>query len=176
VSGAGALESALLENRRAHEAYVQSASAIPPEAWDRPAAAGKWSPGEITEHLRLSLDALERELRGETGIAVRVSGWKQVLLRHWVLPRMLRTRRFPAGVRAPRETRPATPDAPPAEALRRLAGALDRFEKACAAQPRPLRRLTHPYFGALTLPRFHRLLALHTLHHRAQLPPGPWKN
>ena len=176
MSGAAALEAALLENRRAHETYVRTASAIPAEAWDRPAAPGKWSPGEITEHLRLALDALERELRGEPAIAVRVSGWKQVLLRHGLLRWMLRTRRFPAGVRAPRELRPAAPDAPPAEALVRLTGAFDRFETACAAQALPRRRLTHPYFGGLTLPRFHRLLALHTLHHRAQLPLGPWKN
>jgi hypothetical protein len=176
VSRREALAAALLENRRAHEAYVQSASGIPPEEWDRTAGPGKWSAGEITEHLRLALEALDRELRGEPAMKHRVPGWKQFLLRNLVLPRMLRTRRFPRGVRAPRETRPSAPAALPAEALRRLTEALDRFEAACAEHGQPRRRLTHPYFGGLALPQFHRLLALHTLHHRAQLPPGPWKN
>jgi hypothetical protein len=170
VSGRDALAAALLENRRAHEAFVQSASGIPREAWDRPASPGKWSAGEITAHLRLALEALDRELRGEPPMRNRVPAWKRFVLRSFVLPFMLRTGRFPKGVPAPRETRPSAPQSPPAEALRHLMEALDRFETGCAAQERPRLRLTHPYFGGLTLPRFHRLLALHTRHHRAQLP------
>jgi hypothetical protein len=175
VSRREALAAALLENRRAHEAYVHGASGIPPDAWDRPSSPGKWSAGEITEHLRLALEAVDRELAGERPMNRRLPGWKQFLLRNLVLPRILRTRRFPTGARAPRETRPSGPAVPPAEALRRLTEALDRFETACAERG-PRCHLTHPYFGRLDLPRFHRLLALHTLHHRAQLPSGPWKN
>lgn len=125
------LAAALRENRLAHEEYVNAASAIPPEAWALPAKPGKWSAGEITEHLRLALEALDRELRGEAPMKSRVPTWKQFLLRSGVLPWMLRKGWFPTGVRAPRETRPAAPAVAPADALRELMQALDRFEAAC---------------------------------------------
>jgi hypothetical protein len=171
----GALAAALAEHRAALAAFVERARRVPPAQWERPAAPGKWSAGEITEHLRLALEALDRELRGDSAMRRVLPWWKRILLRRTVLPRILRTGRFPKGV-APREVRPSAPGIGQAEALRRLTEALGRFEAACGNRSAFGRRLTHPYFGGLALPRYYRLLALHTLHHREQLPRGPWKD
>jgi hypothetical protein len=168
--GQDALEAALAEHHAAVEDYVARASRIPPEDWHRPVAAGKWSPGEITEHLRLAMEKLDLELRGESEMKAVLPPWKRLLLRRTVLPRMLRTGRFPKGVRAPREIRPLTQGPVRDEALRGLSETAARFEASSAAAASPTRRLTHPYFGGLPLARFHRLLALHTRHHREQLP------
>jgi DinB superfamily len=171
----GSLAAAVAGHRAALELYAVRAREIPPSEWDQPATPGKWSPGEITEHLRLALETLEGELRGEGAMRCLLPWWKRFLLRQTILPRILSTGRFPRGVRAPREIRPASTDATPAAALSRLSATAERFAAACVAQRTLARRLTHPYFGGLPLSRFHRLLAAHTLHHREQLPRGPWE-
>jgi hypothetical protein len=177
MNGRDALAAALAEHRAAVETYLRRAAEVSSERWSCAVAPGKWSPEEITEHLRLALDRLDRELRGETAMRCRLPAWKRFLLRRRALPGILRTGRFPRGVPAPREIRPSAPGTPQGEALRGLAAAAEGFAAACRAESSPARRrLTHPYFGSLALPQFHRLLALHTLHHRDQLPPGTEKN
>jgi hypothetical protein len=169
------LEVALAEHRAAVHAFVSLASGISQADWDRPAAQGKWSPGEITAHLRLTLERLREELEGGRRMRYVLPSWKRLCLRWVILRRILRTGRFPNGAPAPRETRPASSGPPQAEALRDLVAAADELATACRSCPTARRRLTHPYFGSLTVARFHRLLAIHTLHHRAQLPGGQWR-
>jgi hypothetical protein len=169
--GRAHLAAALADHRAAHEAYVRRAGRIPSDQWRRPATPGKWSPSEITEHLRLALETLRRELEGQPAMRVILTPWKRFTLRWTILPSILRTGRFPRGVRAPREIRPADPPEERDEALRRLDEAHARFASACGEPSAAGRRLTHPYFGPLPLTRFHRLLARHADHHARQLPP-----
>ena len=171
MSPRDALSAAVAEHRAAIASFVERAAGLPPELWSRPAAPGKWSPEEITEHLRLSFARLELELGGGPAMRRVVPAWKRFLLRRRVLPKILRARKFPRGAPAPREIRPTAPGTSPDEALKNLAAAADRFAHASGAEPGARRRLTHPYFGPLTLVQMHRLLALHAIHHRDQLPP-----
>jgi len=167
---ANALSAAMAEHRAALDAYVARAGRVPSEDWERPRSSGKWSPAEITEHLRLALEKLREELEGQPAMRIVLPAWKTFLLRRTILRRILRTRRFPRNAPAPREIRPVSPGLPRDEALKRLAEASDRFEAASGAVPARGRRLTHPYFGEIPLARFHRLLATHTRHHGEQLP------
>lgn len=167
---AAALSAALAEHRAALDAYAARAGRVPPEDWERPCTPGKWSPAEITEHLRLALEKLREELEGKPAMRIVLPAWKTFLLRRTILRRILRTRRFPRNAPAPREIRPASPGLPRDTALKRLVDEADRFETASRAGTARGRRLTHPYFGTIPLARFHRLLATHARHHGEQIP------
>jgi hypothetical protein len=170
-----AFQAALVEHGSSIEAFLSAAEAVPEAQWIFPVAEGKWSPGQITEHLSLSLEAVAREVRGESSMRYRLSWWKRLWARHRYLPGILETRRFPSGARAPRETRPAETAALRGEALARLRAASAGIERIYAENPRAAgRRLRHPYFGALTAPDFFGVIALHARHHAGQLPSaGP---
>ena len=162
------LEKALAAHRAALDDFAARALRVEAAAWARPPAEGKWSPAEITEHLRLSLDAVCRELSGGPAMRPMVPAAVRTLLRWRLLPRILRNGRVPKA-RAPREARPAAPDLDAPRALQRLAEELARFESACRACDRSA-RISHPYFGRLTLSKANRLLAVHARHHAAQVP------
>jgi hypothetical protein len=166
-----AFQAALSEHRSSIEAFLAAAEAVPEAQWMRAVAPGKWSPGQITEHLSLSLEAVAREIRGEPSMQYRLSWWKRAWARHRYLPGMLEKKRFPSGARAPREARPAETTVPRGEALARLRAANTGIERVYAENPQAsARRLRHPYFGALTAPDFFGVISLHALHHRSQLP------
>lgn len=168
-----AFQTALADHRSSIEAFLSAAEAVPEAQWMRPVAEGKWSPGQIAEHLSLSLEAVAREVRGESSMRYRLPWWKRFWVKHRYLPGILETKRFPSGARAPRETRPAEAAAPRGEALGRLRAANAGIERIYAENPRAAgRRLRHPYFGALAAPDFFGVIALHALHHRSQLPPS----
>jgi len=165
------LELALARHRDAVAAFLSSAAATEPDAWSRPASEGKWSPAQIAEHLSLAVEAVKRELDRGPSMRIVLPAWKRFLLRRTVLPGLLATGRFPAGVRAPREIRPAVSTATREETLRRLEIAASELEASCRQDPRGgTLRLSHPYFGALPASDLIRILAWHALHHRAQLP------
>src|ERR1022692_1036206 len=116
-------QAALTEHGSAIEAFRETAQAIAAEDWRRPLREGKWSPCEITEHVGLSLEAVRKDLVGESAMRYRLSAWKRWTLRRLVLPRLLRTGRFPSGVRAPREVRPSESDTSREQSLERLRAA-----------------------------------------------------
>jgi len=101
---------------------------------------------------------------------IRTKLWQRVLLKVTMVPRILAGRGFPVGARAPRETRPAltSTDQGAAIAFRDRAG---RFEVAAAeAQSgRPRTRLTHAYFGRMSLRDSVLICARHIQHHQKQL-------
>lgn len=164
-------EAVLAEHRSSVESFLSAAEAVPEAQWMRPVAEGKWSPGQITEHLSLSLEAVAREVRGEYAMPFRLSWWKRLWVRQRYLPDILERKRFPSGARAPRDLRPAGVAAPRGEALARLRAADAAIARVYAENPRAAgRRLRHPYFGALTTPDFFSVISLHALHHRSQLP------
>jgi len=165
------LETALLEHRSSIEAFLAAAEAVPEAQWARPVGPGKWSPGQISEHLSLTLEAVAREVRGGPPIPFRLAWWQRFWIKQRYLPGILERKQFPSGARAPREIRPAAVAAPRGEALARLGTANTGIARAYAENPQAAgRRLRHPYFGALTAPDFFAVNALHVLHHRSQLP------
>lgn len=161
----------LLRSHRAAVAdFASAAASVSPEAWTRPRAEGKWSPAEVVEHLALSYAALLGELEGKTPLRVHPPLWRQWLLRLVFLPRLIAGKPFPAGIKAPREIRPAAAGSQK-DAVERFRDLAGRFEEAADAArvERPKLRLTHPFFGALPLARMVGLSAAHTRHHQRQL-------
>jgi len=135
-------------------------------------SAGGWSPAQITEHVTAGIEIVTAELAGRAGMALRLSAPRRFLLRMTVLPRILRTGRFPARARAPRELRPSDHMVTQAEAMTRLQAAVAALERTAAVPDAGGRRLTMPYFGRIPAPRGIRFLAMHARHHMAQMKGG----
>ena len=164
----------LVVSQAVHEqavaAFLAAARVVPTYDWNRPLGPGKWSPGEIAEHLRLTYALADAELTGGKGLRIRSSFWLRKMLRLLYLPGILRSGRFPGGVMAPREVRPG---AGPFDQPATLAG-LEANAKAVgenlAARDAPRGPvLTHHLFGGLDVVQAWRLLTVHTEHHRRQL-------
>jgi hypothetical protein len=77
-------------HRGAVSAFVDAARADSPAQWTTPRAPGKWSPGQVTEHVALAYEQSDRMLHGTfTGSA---KPWYQQLLARWLgLPPLLRS-------------------------------------------------------------------------------------
>ncbi len=150
--------------------YLDTAGAVAPERWSATPAPGKWSPAEITRHLALAYAALAAEQSGGLVIPIALPTWKAWALRTVVLPRLLRGKPFPRGVKSPREVRPRGELPGQPELLTEFEGATARFLSAyLAASQRTGARATHPYFGRLQLSDMFRFASIHTEHHRRQL-------
>jgi hypothetical protein len=158
---------ALQHHRDAATAVLATAAGVPPEQWSRPVAAGKWSPAEITEHLRLTTAALRQEIESGGGMRIRTSWPRRLLLRAIFLGRILSTGRFPAGAKAVREIQPRGGPFDQTETIRGLDAELRRFEAALAEHPRA--RMTHPIFGVASASTGLRFCVVHLLHHREQI-------
>jgi hypothetical protein len=167
------LAQAVADHRAAIEDVARIVESQDPAGWTQAREPGKWSPAEIAQHLLLSYEMVQAELNGGTGFRVALPWWKRLPLRWTVLPKIF-AGQFPRGAPAPRESRPKTGAASPAEAARALREHADRFERALAAAGAAGRvRVTHPYFGRLTVPQMLKLGAVHTAHHGAQFPKAP---
>lgn len=159
------------EHSAAVEAFATAAARVPAGEWPRRPAPEAWSPGEITMHLVLASEAALRELAGGDPMAPRLVWWMRPLARWTILPRILRGEGFPAGVRAPRETRPGERLLDSSEAIqlfRQRAAELERALDQARGQGKRS-RLTHPHFGRLGLAQAVGLLTEHIRHHRLQL-------
>jgi hypothetical protein len=160
------LQTALHTHHEAVQAFLAAARAVPEARWTQPRAEGKWSPGQIAEHLALAYESAREVLQG------RVPGQApprllRPLIRTLLLKPVLWLGRFPAPSKAPAELRPgASPAAAPA-LLDRLQAAAAAFERDAAAARSPT--LDHPAFGRLPLVDLVRLQEIHTKHHHAQL-------
>jgi hypothetical protein len=167
---AGDWQATVDDHRASVLEFLAAARAVDEECWARPSAPGKWSPGQVAEHLRVTYEVLLRELRGGSGMRIRLPWWRRAVLRATVLPRIVARGRFPAGAPAVREIRPG--DGPFDRAatlsgLETLAAALGEQLEA-----RPGASLSHAFFGKMTAPVGLRVLAAHNRHHAAQLPPA----
>ena len=81
------LQTAASDSRRAVGAFVAAARAVPAYAWTRPAAPGKWSPGQVTEHVALAYELSLAVLRKTyTGFSL------PRLMRPFARPEMLTAR------------------------------------------------------------------------------------
>lgn len=168
-------ESARRALERQHEdavaRFAALAAAVDARAWPAEPAPGKWSPAQVTEHVLLSYEALFRELLEGAPMRLRTTWWQRVFLRAVFLPRILRTGRIPAGVRAPRELRPGAGLEPldQASSIAKLRASARRADEELATRGGSV-RVTHPYFGALEGLDVLRFFAIHTAHHAEQLP------
>lgn len=151
--------------------YIYLASDLDEAAWRSPVAEGKWSPMEITEHLRAAYEILLREQETGVGLRPRSGFFLRTFLRVAILPSIFRKRSFPAGAKAPSEIRPINCIEDRTEALAKLRELGER----CAAvlgekRADPNAKLTHHLFGTLTPAKGLDFVTIHLENHTRQLP------
>ncbi len=143
---------------------------MPPDRWQRPPRPNKWSAATLTEHLSVTY-AYGRDAattgRGMRLLVPRPIAWAA---RTFILPRMLASQKFARGAKAPAEVRPDVGESAAltqAEAKMRLTERADESLAAFdrAMRERPELRITHAYFGPLSLLLTLRMLSAHTRHH-----------
>ena len=151
-------------------AYAATARAVPPSQWNEPATGGKWSPAQVTEHLRMTYTVVNAELEGGQGLRLRSSLWFRTFLRLVYLGKILRTGMMPRGALAPREVRPGPGPFDQELTISAMEKAADSFESKLAGREAVGGAvLTHHLFGRITGPKAWRFMAVHTEHHRRQL-------
>ena len=160
------LQSALQTHRAAVEEFLATARQVSVAQWSRPRAPGKWSPGQVAEHLALAYEVNRRVLNG----SFPGNGAPRLLrpvLRTFLLNPVLKRGKFIPGSKSPKVFRPGS--APPQQAplLGRLQIAVKAFETDANATPGDA--VEHPIFGRLGLADFVRLQEIHTRHHRNQV-------
>lgn len=166
---------ALAEHREAAEAFATHVATVADARWPVPRAPGKWSAAEESLHVRQVYDVMLATLSGGPGLRPRVPEWRAALYRRLLFPVLHRLGRLPRGIRAPREVKPAAAEAveaTPAQRAAELRAGARAFEAALLAARdagRPI-ALRHPYFGRLDGPTALRFVAVHTRHHRRNLP------
>ena len=172
TSHGAAWDAAAGQHRTAIASYLARARRLTSERWVVPRAPGKWSPAEISEHLALTYELGLGELRGGPSAEIRTSFWMRLVLRWFVMPKLLAGGTLTRAVTAPREIRNpvAGEQAATLARLEQLAGVLEG-ELDVAATRGPL-RFTHPYFGALSAVQALGFLAFHARHHEAQVAQG----
>lgn len=166
-----ALTTAREANQRSVAEFVAAARDIAPADWGRETAPGKWSPAQVTEHVTLAYEATRGILRGPASGGV--PRLLRPLIRQFYVRPILRSGRFPPNGKAPRQFRPSGSPVPPEALCARLEDAARGFEaelERLASEGK--QAVEHPVFGRVELPDALRFLALHTAHHRQQLPGG----
>src|SRR5689334_10139475 len=154
---------ALACHASASAAFAAAAEAVEPDAWDLPRAEGKWSPGQIADHLIQTYDVLLREIAGGAGMKVRTRPWLRLLLRITYMPRILRGGWFPARAPAPPEIRPSKEPREQRSTVALFRQRAREFE--AAVQEAPEARITHAYFGPLKPAAGVLFCARHIEHH-----------
>lgn len=163
------LEKVVADNRQAVSDFVAAATAIEAADWGRAPAEGKWSPGQVTEHVAISYELSQGILHG-TFPGRGMPSFLRPLIRVLALKPVLRKGRFGRPVKTfPAFEPAASPTA--AEAITaRLQKAADSFEEhvqTAAASGKTA--LNHPFFGNCPLTDYMLLQVIHTNHHRGQL-------
>jgi len=163
------LQSTAIDNRQAVGAFITAARAVPQSAWTQPPAPGKWSPGQVTEHVAIAYE-LARAILNGTFSGRAAPRLLRPLIRTIVFNPIVKTGRFKKGAKAPAPFQPTASPASVAELAARLQAAANAFEKDVEAAARSGRTLVdHPFFGRVTLSDYSRLQAIHTRHHSQQL-------
>lgn len=164
------LHGALQTHRTAVEEFLAAARQVPVAQWNQPRAPGKWSPGQVTEHLALAYEVNRRVVNGSFS-GNGAPRLLRPLLRTLLLKPVLKRGSFIPGSKSPKVFRPAISPPQKAPLLGRLQIAAKAFETDAGALASDA--IEHPIFGRLSLADFVRLQEIHTRHHRNQvLPPA----
>jgi hypothetical protein len=165
------LQVVITADRQAVGAFVDTARRVPSAQWAVPRAPGKWSPGQVTEHVTLTYEQSRRMLLGT--FAGPVQPWFLQLLARWIFLRLMFTRGdFGKAAVAPDFIQPGGSPASSGDLLARLETAVGDLETDLIAASNGRRtHLDHPIFGRLPLADLLRFLMLHTQHHQPQLSP-----
>ena len=172
IDGMPDLQSTIIDNRQAVDAFIAAARAVRQTAWTTPRAPRKWSPGQVTEHVAIAYEVSRAILNGTFSgrAAPRIV---RPLIRILALNPVLKTGRFRQGMKAPAPFLPTASPASVADLTARVQAAAGAFEGEIEAAARQGRTFVdHPFFGRVTLADYSRLQAIHTRHHAQQLGSG----
>jgi hypothetical protein len=166
------LDAELSSHREALEAFSASIESLDHTVLNSQPAAGKWSPAQVAEHLRLTYVTLSEELEGQGGFRVRTKWWQQRLLRFRYLQQILGQGRFPKGVPATREIRPGDGPFERTAVIATLRAEAVRFLRLVpvVAQQAGV-GVTHPFLGKVGLLQGIRFKTQHIRHHHQQVLP-----
>lgn len=166
-----AVEYLLARNGTAVAKFVNTARGVPPARWTQQLAPHEWTPAQHAGHLVLSYQAMTRDLRGEGLLALIGTRRQRFIWRLFGLSQVLVAGRIPHGAPSPRELLPADASPDRITTLDSLQQRVAEFDTAIrhASNTAPRHRLTHPYFGRLSLIQAIRLAEAHTLHHATLL-------
>ena len=167
------LDKMAADNRKAVTEFCETANTFEPEAWEQSPAEGKWSPRQIAEHLALTYELSKGILHGEFP-GRSMPGFVRPVIRVLALKPVLKKGRFGRPVKTFPAFEPgATPTAVDALTARvqRASTALEEDMQQRAGSGEGT--LNHPFFGKVSLTDYMLLQAIHTSHHRAQLPIKP---
>ena len=164
------LETALADNRAAVAELAAAARAVDPGVWNAPRPGGGWAPAQILQHVAIVYE-YSRDIVFGTPPGGSLPRFLRPLLRRFVVDSTLKAGRFTRKGRAPAMFQPS-PEAPSAaEGIARLEAAVAGFEAAIrSGHPEGRHNVTHPFFGRIPTRDYVRFQAIHTRHHRAQLP------
>jgi hypothetical protein len=163
------LASALKAHHDAVEAFLATAASVPLAQWTVPRAPGKWSPGQVADHLAIAYDA-NRGLLHLTSPGRGAPRLLRPLLRVLLFNPVLRRGAFIPGSKTPKMLQPSDSPAGPEALLARLRSAANDFESD--AKTSPSATIDHPIFGRLSLVDFVRFQEIHTRHHQRQVTPA----
>ena len=166
------LQERLDDHQAAVRGFIHRAQTLAGDQWLRPRAAGKWTPAQETRHVILTYEAFMRDLNDVERIRLRGTRFRRFIWKAIGLTAILWKGRIIRAVRAPRVTTPEVESAPASELLPALQECATRFESVFSEKwvREPERRISHPFFGLITLDQSIRLAAVHTRHHAALLP------
>lgn len=163
------LKTVIANNRQAVTDFLTTAGAFAPSEWGRPRAPGKWSPGQVTEHLVLTYE-LGRGILHGTFPGPTAPRVVRPLIRVLFLKRVLRRGQFGRPAKTLEPLEPAASPASPEVLAGRLQAAATAFEEDMETAARSGHAtLDHPFFGKVHLDDYVRLQVIHTHHHHAQL-------
>ena len=167
------LQVLLQDHGHAVQEFVDRARALSRSQWVTPRGDGKWTPAQETRHVILAYEAFLRELNGGTSMRLRGNVVSRRVWRLFGLTSILWRKRIPVAVRAPREVRPEAVTQGPDQLLPELQRRAREFDELFATLWRttPKRKVTHPFFGKLSLDHGIRFACVHIRHHAAFLPP-----
>lgn len=163
------LDEATGRQRAALSLFFEAVGRLSPAQWEQPVAPGKWSPGQLAEHLALTYEIAAQAVRGTSSIPALPKPVRPILraLVLWTI----RRGKFPRGGRAVKSLLPSDRVADREGILARLAKAADDFAaESSAALRKDHSTFVHPLFGTMRVVDYVLLNDLHTRHHTAQLP------
>ena len=163
----------LAKHRNAAAEYAMTAAAVGEGRWLKPIADGKWSPAEITEHLRLVYEGSLRELNRGSGMRLRTNWLMQRFLRFAFLKKILKTGQFPKGAKAPSEVKPTVTNTDQTAAIAQFSTLAGEFETLLEKRKGDADcGLSHHLFGKLSPLEGLQLVTTHMRHHHRQLAAG----
>jgi hypothetical protein len=146
------------------------ARAIPADRWTVPRAPGKWSPGQVVEHVVKSWEGHRYLVTHETALSPfgKLRGWAA---RTFFLPKLFAAGDFTQeGLKSPKFILPNDVPAPQADLLPRLEKAANGLnEDLGKARAAGREKITHSLFGPLPLADFLHFVAIHNRHHAPQI-------